>query len=52
MFHFLYMILQAILEGTESYHNFITTFLLKQFITIDQVPQWALDALRHAEIDV
>lgn len=51
-FFFILYFLQAILEGSEAYNSFIREFLLKQFATLDQVPQWALDALRHAEIDI
>ena len=43
---------QAILDGSEAYHTFIMSFLIRQFDTVDKVPQWALDALRHAGIDI
>jgi len=43
---------QAILEGSEAYHNFIRNFMLRQFNSLDNVPKWALDALSHAGISL
>lgn len=40
---------QAILDGTEAYHEFIRAFL-KEMYPNNDVPQWAVDALQEAGV--